>query len=186
MEEKKTGQWFVIQALSGQEFHVKQSIDKRLRLEELGDLIFDVVVPTEMVSEVRHGRKTKAERKFFPGYVMVNMALYKEDGQINDRVWYFLRETPGVIGIVGGEKPVPLSAHEVDDIMMQTRQAEDVSKPKIMFEVGEAVTIKDGAFANLEGTIESIDPDRGKMCVLLVIFNRQTRVEVEYWQVERS
>ena len=186
MRDPEAAQWFVVHTLSGQEFKVKQSLDKRIELEGLDDMILEVLVPTEKVSEVRHGRKTTTERKFFPGYILVRMHLYGEDGRPNHRVWYFVRDTQGVIGFIGGEKPVPLSDEEVADITMQTETSEEVSKPKIQFEVGETVTIKDGAFENFEGSIESVDPDRGRLRVSVSIFGRSTPVEVEYWQVERT
>ena len=186
MEQQEQAQWFVVQTLSGQEFRVKQSFEKRRQMEGVEDVIFDVIVPTEKVSEVRRGRKTTTERKFFPGYILVKMCLYAPDGKPDHRAWYFVRETQGVIGFIGGEKPVPLSSAEVDDILRQNRQGDEAFKPKVQFEVGESVTIKDGAFENFEGVIESVDADRGKLRVSVSIFGRSTPVEVEYWQVERS
>ena len=186
MEQEEQSQWFVVQTLSGQEFKVQQSLEKRRELEEVDDLIFEVVVPTEKVSEVRHGRRTTTERKFFPGYILVKMRLFDDAGEPIHRAWYFVRDTEGVIGFIGGDKPVPLSAQEVDDIMQQHQEGDEVSKPKVQFEVGETVTIKDGAFENFEGTIESVDSDRGKLHVSVSIFGRSTPVEVEYWQVERN
>ncbi len=186
MEEQEQGQWFVVQTLSGQEFKVKQSIEKRREQEGVDDVVFEVVVPTEKVSEVRRGRRTTTERKFFPGYILMRIGLYDEDGTPNHRCWYFIRETQGVIGFLGGDRPLPLSAGEVEDMLQQTEAGEEASKPKILFEVGETVVIKDGAFENFEGAIESVDPDRGKLSVSVSIFGRSTPVEVEYWQVERT
>jgi len=185
-EHEELAQWFVVQTMSGQEFKVKQSIERRRELEDVEDVVHEVVVPTETVSEVRRGRKTTMERKFFPGYILVKVSLYDEEGNTQHRPWYFVRDTQGVIGFVGGEKPVPLSAQEVADMLQQSEKGEEISKPKVQFEVGETVTIKDGAFENFEGTIESVDPDRGKLQVSVSIFGRSTPVEVEYWQVERN
>jgi len=185
-EQTELAQWFVVQTLSGQEFKVKQSIERRRELEDVEDVVHEVVIPTEKVSEVRRGRKTTTERKFFPGYILVNVSLYDSEGNTQDRAWYFVRDTQGVIGFVGGEKPVPLSSSEVADMLQQSEKGEEISKPKVLFEVGETVTIKDGAFENFEGTIESVDPDRGKLQVSVSIFGRSTPVEVEYWQVERN
>lgn len=185
-EHEELAQWFVVQTLSGQEFKVKQSIERRRELEDVEDVVHEVVVPTEKVSEVRRGRKTTVERKFFPGYILVKVSLYDEEGNTQHRPWYFVRDTQGVIGFVGGEKPVPLSADEVADMLQQREKGEEISKPKVQFEVGETVTIKDGAFENFEGTIESVDPDRGKLQVSVSIFGRSTPIEVEYWQVERN
>jgi transcriptional antiterminator NusG len=185
-EHQEEGQWFVVHALSGQEFKVQQSIARRRILEGVEDVIFQVEVPTEKVSETRGGRKMVVNRKFFPGYILVRMKLFDEDGGINDRAWYFIRETQGVIGLVGGQQPVALSPSEVNDIMAQARQAEEGPRPKIEFEVGETVTIKDGAFENFEGVIENVDADRGKLRLSVTIFGRSTPVEVECWQVERT
>ncbi|OGV72268.1 MAG: transcription termination/antitermination factor NusG [Lentisphaerae bacterium RIFOXYB12_FULL_65_16] len=186
MAEQELAQWFVVQTLSGQEFRVKQSLEKRRQQEGVDGVVFDVVVPTEKVSEVRRGRKTTTARKFFPGYILVKISLYGSDGQPNHDAWYFVRDTQGVIGFIGGERPVPLSPSEVDDILRQDRDGEEASKPKVQFEVGETITIKDGAFENFEGTIESVDAARGRLRVSVSIFGRSTPVDVEYWQVERA
>ena len=186
MEEQELGQWFVVQTMSGQELKVKRSVEKRRVVEGIDDVIFEVIVPTEKVSEVRHGRKTTTDRKLFPGYILVRMSLFSEDGEPNDRVWYFIREMQGIIGFVGGDRPVPLSAGEVADMLQQTKEGEELSKPKVQYEIGETVTIKEGAFENFEGVIESVDADRGKLRVSVNIFGRSTPVEVEYWQVERN
>jgi transcriptional antiterminator NusG len=186
MAEQELAQWFVVQTLSGQEFRVKQSIDKRREQEGVEGVVLDVIVPTEKVSEVRRGRKTTMARKFFPGYILVRMCLYSAEGQPDHKAWYFVRETQGVIGFIGGERPVPLSPTEVEDILRQDRDGDEASKPKVQFEVGETITIKDGAFENFEGTIESVDAGRGRLKVSVSIFGRSTPVEVEYWQVERA
>lgn len=186
MEEQERGQWFVVQTLSGQELKVQQSIEKRREPEGVDDVVFEVIVPTEKVSEVRRGRRVTTERKLFPGYILVNARLLDEDGKPEHRSWYFIRDTQGVIGFVGGEKPVALSPTEVEEMLQQNQEGEEASKPKVQFDVGETVTIKDGAFENFEGTIESVDTDRGRLQVSVSIFGRSTPVEVEYWQVERN
>jgi transcriptional antiterminator NusG len=180
------GQWFVVQTLSGQEMKAKDSIDKRLAEFKLDDRIFEVLVPMERVTEVKLGKKTTTNRKFFPGYVLVNTNLYHDDGSIDDQVWAFIQETNGIIGFMGGQKPLPLTEAEVQDIMDQLSDDEEAAKPRIEFEMGEMVKIRDGAFENFEGKIESIDPDRGKLKLSVTIFGRSTPVEVEYWQVERT
>ena len=188
MEQNAQGKWFVVHTLSGQEFRVQESLmnAKRQHAEGVEQDILAVEVPTEKVSEVRRGRKTTTNRKFYPGYILVNMRLYEADGKVSSRVWYFVKETQGVIGFIGGDRPLPLSNSEVDMIMAQTKQTDEASKPKIDFEIGDTVTIKDGAFENFEGTIQSLDPERGKLRLSVSIFGRSTPVEVEYWQVERS
>ena len=183
---EKQGQWFVVQTLSGHEMKVRENIQKRLVLEEMEDSIYETLVPMEKVTEVKLGKKTTTNRKFFPGYILVNIKLYNDDHSINDKAWTFIHDTTGIIGFVGGERPVPLSPAEVDDILDQLNKEESGTKPRIDFDPGETVKIKDGAFENFEGKIESIDPDRGKLKLSVSIFGRFTPVEVEYWQVERG
>ena len=186
MERTEKGQWFVVQTLSGQEFKVRDTILRRREIQGMDDQVLQVEVPTEKVSEVRRGRKTTRNRKFFPGYILLNAELYGANGGINEKVWYFVKEMEGVIGLDGGEKPVPLSEQEVENIIAQTSEAEEASKPRVDFEVGETVTIKEGPFENFEGVIEGVDPDRGKLRLSVSIFGRSTPVEVEYWQVDRT
>mgnify|MGYP006288602369 FL=1 len=184
--QPQQGHWFVVHTLSGQEMKVKQRIETHRELEGVEEFIHEVLIPTEKVSETRGGKKTVVNRKFFPGYILVLLDLYDGDGNIIEPAWYFIRNTQGIIGFVGGEKPVPLSEREVEDILSQTREEGEQPKPKVSFEVGETVAIRDGAFENFEGTIEHIDPDRGKLKLSVSIFGRSTPVEVEYWQVERG
>ncbi|MBN1676506.1 MAG: transcription termination/antitermination protein NusG [Kiritimatiellae bacterium] len=178
-------EWFVIHTLTGQESKVKDSIERRTQQEEMGDYIGDVLVPTEKVSEVKQGKKTTATRKFFPGYVLAQIDLYDAKHQINDKSWYFIRETPGIIGFVGGEKPVPLRQEEVDVLLCQVDERAEKVKPKVSFEPGETVKITDGPFMNFSGVIEEVDPERGRLKISVAIFGRSAPVEVEYWQVER-
>ncbi len=180
------GQWFVVHTLSGQEQKVRESLRKRAKLEEMEDVIFDVLIPTEKVSEVKRGKKTTTTRKFFPGYVLVHLKLYDEDNKLNERVWYFVRDTQGIIGFVGGDRPVPLREQEVEGILAQIEEKKEKVKPKVQFEVGETVKINDGPFQNFTGVIEEIDPERGKLKISVAIFGRSTPVELEYWQVERA
>ena len=126
------------------------------------------------------------ERKLYPGYIFMKACLFQEDGEPDHRVWYFIRDTQGIIGFIGGERPKPLSQQEVDDMLQQSRDSEEGTKPKVQFQIGETVTIRDGAFENFEGVIENVDADRGKLRVSVSIFGRSTPVEVEYWQVERN
>ncbi len=187
MAEQKPGQWFVIHTLSGHENKVKDSIEKYLaKGEALG--VYEVLVPMEKISEVRQGKKTTTVRKYFPGYILVRMDLYNpETKKIDEDAWYFVREIQGVIGFIGsGNRPIALTPPEVDDLMRQVTETEDKITPKINYDVGENVKIKDGAFENFEGVIEEIDQERGKLKLLVSIFGRSTPVEVEYWQVERE
>lgn len=179
-------QWFVLQALSGQEMRVKENIERRLKIEEVQDYIDEVLVPTEKVSEVRQGKKMMSTRKFFPGYVFVHMQLYDENGKLIDKVWNFIQQTPGVIGFAGGETPVPLRPEEIEGILRQLEEKKEKVKPKVVFEPGEMVKITDGPFLNFSGVIEEVDPERGRLKVSVSIFGRTAPVELEYWQVERA
>jgi transcriptional antiterminator NusG len=179
-------QWFVIHTLSGQEQKVKDSIEKRMKVEEVSDLIRQVLIPTEKVAEVKRGKKTTTTRKFYPGYILVHMRLLDEKNQLIERAWYFIRETPGIIGFIGGERPVPLKPDEVETILAQIEERQEKVAPKVAFETGETVKITDGPFQSFTGVIEEVDPQRGKLKISVSIFGRSTPVELEYWQVERA
>ena len=179
-------QWFAIHTLSGQELKVRDNIEKRIKTEEMQEFVKEVLVPLEKVVEVRNQKKTVTTRKLHPGYVYIDMVLLDENRRLLDRPWYFIRETPGIIGFVGGERPVPVERSEMDVIKEQISQSEDTEKPKVNFEVGETIKINDGPFLNFSGVIEEIDPARGKLKVTVNIFGRNTPVELEYWQVEKA
>jgi transcription termination/antitermination protein NusG len=186
-QETKSGfQWFVLHTLSGQEQKVKDSIEKRIKVEELGEYIKEVLIPTEKVAEVKKGKKTTSTRKFYPGYILVHMRLLDEKNQLMDRPWYFIRETSGIIGFIGGDRPVPLKPDEVDSILAQIEERQEKVAPKVAFETGETVKVNDGPFQNFTGVIEEVDPTRGKLKISVSIFGRSTPVELEYWQVERA
>ena len=180
-----SSQWFVIHTLSGQEQKVKESIEKRLKAEEMQDSIKEVLVPMEKVVEVRNQKKTVSSRKLWPGYVFVDMVLLDENRRIIEKPWYFIKETQGVIGFLS-EPPVPTPADEVEQIKAQISASEETEKPKVNFEVGETIKINNGPFLNFSGVIEEIDPERGKLKVTVNIFGRNTPVELEYWQVEKA
>jgi transcriptional antiterminator NusG len=179
-------QWFVIHTLSGQEQKVKESIEKRLKAEEMGEYINEVLVPMEKVAEVRSGKKTVSTRKLHPGYVYIDLALLDENRRILEKPWYFIRDTPGIIGFVGGDRPIPVTPEEIAVIKEQVSESEDTERPKVHFDVGETIKINDGPFLNFSGVIEEIEPDRGKLKVTVNIFGRNTPVELEYWQVEKA
>jgi transcriptional antiterminator NusG len=179
-------QWFIIQTLSGQENKVKDSIEKRVKTDEMQDFVKEVLVPMEKVVEVRNQKKTVSNRKLWPGYVFVDMVLLDETGKIIEKPWYFIKETQGVIGFVGGEPPVPTPTEEVEAIKVQISASEETEKPKVNFAVGETIKINNGPFLNFSGVIEEIDPTRGKLKVTVNIFGRNTPVELEYWQVEKA
>lgn len=171
--------WYVIHTQTGAEAKVRANLTSRAETAGLTNTIHQVFIPTEKVSEVKAGKKKISERKFFPGYILVQMEL-------TDESWYLVRNTPGVSGFVGsGKKPIPLSETEVGQILRQQEEKTAKPKPKVEFGVGESVRVKEGAFANFHGTIEEINPNRGKLKVMVSIFGRSTPVELEYWQVEK-
>ncbi|MBM4147425.1 MAG: transcription termination/antitermination factor NusG [Lentisphaerae bacterium] len=178
-------EWFVVQTLTGQEMKVREGLLRCIKMQEMEDYIDEVVVPTEKVTEVKRGVKTTQTRKFFPGYVLVHVALYDDERQMVEKTWTYVRETPGVIGFVGGEKPAPLFPDEVDRVLNQTDEKKAKARPKVEFEAGETLKIIDGPFLNFSGVVEEVDPERGKLKVSVAIFGRSAPVELEYWQVER-
>ncbi len=178
--------WYAVQTLSNKEGAVKRYLDRYMASEEMDEYIAEVLMPTETVTEVKSGKKYQKVRKFYPGYVFIHMCLYDENGQINERPWYFVKDADGVIGFLGGTRPMPLKESEINSILSQVQDAEGKEVPKVQYEVGEEVKITNGPFLNLNGIIEEIDPDRGKLKVSVSIFGRFTPVVLEYWEVERA
>ena len=187
-------QWFVLHTLTGQENKAQKSIEARVKLERMEEYIGRCVIPTERVTEKKDGKKRTITKKFFPGYVLAELALYDEakgldeNGKkaIFERTWQFLRETPGVIGFVGGDRPQPLKQSEVDSILLDRPSAGAMAeRPKVDFSVDETVKINDGAFMGLTGQVSMVDPDKGKLKVEVAVFGRKVPVDVEYWQVEK-
>ena len=176
IQEKK---WYVIHTLSGQELKAREMLINSIKSLNMQHLITDVLIPTENVSEVKGGKKSITERKFFPGYMLVNMVF-------EEQTWNVVKQTPGIIGFVGSGIPVPLRDDEVNDILQQIEDKKEKVKPKVIFEKGEMVKIIDGPFQNFNGAVDDVSPDRGKLKVLVPIFGRTTPVELEYWQVERE
>ena len=171
--------WYVLHTQTGVEAKVKANLESRAELGGFRHLIHQVLIPTEKVSEVKEGKKRITERKFFPGYILIQMEL-------TDDSWYLVKNTPGISGFVGsGKTPIPLSEDEVAQILRQQDDKTAKPKPKVEFMSGESVRVKEGAFANFNGTIEEVNPNRGKLKVMVTIFGRQTPVELEYWQVEK-
>jgi transcription termination/antitermination protein NusG len=171
--------WYVIHTQTGAEEKAKAGLESRMQATALKDFIGEIVVPTEQVSEIRGGKKRITARKFFPGYILVKMEMTKES-------WYLVKSTPGITGFIGpGRRPTPISEQEVDSIIRRTEDTETKPSPKIVFEVGEAVRISEGPFANFNGSVMEVYPERGKLKVSVSIFGRSTLVELEYWQVEK-
>lgn len=171
--------WYVLHTQTGMESRVKAGLESRAENAGMSSFIQQILVPTEKVSEVKEGKKRISERKFFPGYIMIQM-------QLTDDSWYLVKNTPGISGFVGsGKTPIPLSQGEVDAIVQQQEEKTSKPKPKVEFTAGENVRVKEGSFANFNGVIEEVNPNRGKLKVMVTIFGRQTPVELEYWQVEK-
>ena len=179
-------QWYALHVLSGQEKKVKESLERRAKTDEMGDLIREVVIPTERVSEVKRGKKIESERKLHPGYVYINMYLRDEEKTLVERTWYFVRETNGVIGFADGDNPQPIRPSEVETMLGQMREREEKVLPKVAFAIGDKVKVGDGPFQNQEGLIEGVDMERGKLKVSVNMFGRSTSLELEYWQVDKT
>lgn len=188
-------EWFVLHCLVGQEGKVKNSIQARVPMEEMQEYIGRVEVPEERVTSTKDGKKRTLKKKVFPGYVLIEMALYEEGGidketkkpRVVGRTWDFLRMTPGVIGSWLMQRPMPLKQAEVDAILSnKPAGAEPHARPKIEFAPGETVKINDGAFMGLTGVVSVVDPDKGKLKVEVSVFSRKVPVEVEYWQIEKT
>jgi transcriptional antiterminator NusG len=179
-------QWYALHVLSGQDKKVKESLERRAKTDEMGDLIRKVVIPTERVSEVKRGKKIESERKLHPGYVYIDMYLRDEEKKLVERTWYFVRETNGVIGFADGDNPQPIRASEVETMLGQMREREEKVLPKVAFNIGDKVKVGDGPFQNQEGLIEGVDMERGKLKVSVNMFGRSTSLELEYWQVDKT
>ncbi len=178
-------QWYVVHVLSGQEKKVHDRIMRQIDSEEMGDLIFEVLVPQERVEENRKGKKIETKRKFFPGYIIINMQLFDEDKNLVEKTWYFIKEMDGVIGFAGTkDKPIPMRQREVDALLGQIKEREENIRPAITFQIGDSVKVGDGPFEGQTGIIEEIDHETGKLLVSVTIFGRATPVELEAWQVE--
>lgn len=188
-------EWFVLHTLTGQENKVQKSILARVKLEDMGEYVGQCIIPTERVTEKKNGKTRTITRKFFPGYVLIEIALYDESKGVDpdtrkrsvvERTWQFLRATPGFIGFVGGDRPMPLTAEEVEAILSnKPADASKKARPKIVFNVNDVVKVNDGPFLGLTGTVSMVDPDKGKLKVEVSIFNRTVFVDAENWQVEK-
>ena len=172
-------QWYIVHTYSGFEERVKESLKQRAEALGMGDAFGEVRIPTETVVELRGGKKRETQRKFFPGYILVEM-------QMSDPAWHVVKNTPKVTGFVGtGKKPTPLSQSEVDQIVEQVVTAKEKPKPKYVFDKGETVKIIDGPFNNFTGVVEDVNLDRNTLRVMVTIFGRQTPVELDFLQVQK-
>ena len=172
--------WYVVQAYSGFENQVKRSLEERIVRFGLQDAFGRVLVPTEEVVEMREGHKRKSERKFFPGYVLVEM-------EMNDSTWHMVKETPKVLGFIGGkaDKPAPITQKEVDNIMRRVEEGAEKPRPKVLFDAGEIIRVTDGPFKDFNGVVEEVNYDKSRLLVAVQIFGRSTPVELDFIQVNR-
>ncbi|GMW03653.1 MAG: transcription termination/antitermination protein NusG [Candidatus Hydrogenedentota bacterium] len=175
--------WYAIHAYSGQEGNVRKHLRAHAQQANLEDLVGEILVPMEEVAEIKSGEKKISKRKFFPGYVLVQLPEHPER---NPDLWHMIKETPGVSGFIGSRSvPVPLDDAEVQAIIEEARGERERPKPKVDFEQGERVKIIEGPFSNFLGNVDDINPERGTLKVMVEIFERLTSVEVELWQVEK-
>ena len=173
--------WYVVHAFSGYEKRVQNSLKERIDLAGMQDRFGEILVPTEEVVEMKSGQKRKSERKFFPGYVLVEMAL-------DDETWHLVKETPRVMGFIGGkaDKPAPITKKEADAILMRMEDSTEAPKPKTLFEPGEMVRVTDGPFNDFNGVVEEVNYEKSRIQVSVLIFGRSTPVELEFGQVEKT
>lgn len=173
--------WYVVHAYSGFEKHVMRSLKDRVVLKGLEEKFGEILVPTEEVVEMRDGKKRKSERKFYPGYVLVQM-------EMDDDTWHLVKSTPKVMGFIGGtpDKPAPISEREADAILRRVESGVDKPKPKTLFEAGEVVRVIDGPFADFSGVVEEVDYEKSRVKVAVLIFGRSTPVDLEFSQVEKD
>ncbi len=171
--------WYGIHTYSGFENKVRLSLLERIKNQGLEDYFGDVLIPSETVVELKKGEKRTSSRKFFPGYILVNMDL-------NDETWHVVKETSKVTGFVGGNSPAAIPDEEVMKITRRIEEGAEKPRPKVLFEVGETVRVIDGPFLNFSGVVEDVKPDKGKLRVMVSIFGRATPVELEFMQVEKQ
>ena len=173
--------WYVVQAFSGYEKSVKRSLEERIVRFDMESDFGEILVPTEEVVEMRDGKKRRSERKFFPGYVLVQM-------EMNDDTWHLVKDAPRVLGFIGGKKdePAPISDKEVESILNRIQEGTDKPRPKVLFESGELVRIIDGPFNDFNGVVEEVDYDKSRMRVSVSIFGRSTPVDLQFIQVEKT
>lgn len=173
--------WYVVHAYSGYEKHVMRSLNERIKLAQMEDKFGEILVPTEEVVEMRGGQKRKSERKFFPGYVLVQMDM-------DDESWHLVKDCPKVMGFIGGtaDRPAPISDSEAAAILQRVEDGVEKPKPKTLFEAGEVVRVVDGPFADFNGVVEEVNYEKSRLHVAVLIFGRSTPVELEFSQVEKG
>jgi transcriptional antiterminator NusG len=180
-EELQKKRWYVVQAFSGYEGRVQKTLTEYIKLNAMEDYFGEILVPTEEVVEMRAGQKRKSERKFFPGYVLVEMAM-------NDDSWHLVKSIDRVMGFIGGskERPAPISQKEVDNILNRLQESHDSPRPRTLFEAGQIVRVTEGPFVDFTGTVEKVDYEKSRLKVSVSIFGRATPVDLDFSQVEKD
>ena len=182
--------WYVVHAYSGFETSVAQALRDRIAREGMEERFGDVLVPTEEVVEMRSGQKRRSERKFFPGYVLVQIETHEEAGipRMDNESWHLVKETSKVLGFIGGtaDRPLPIRDEEADAILQRVQDGVEKPRPKVLFEVGEVVRVKEGPFTDFNGTVEEVNYEKSKVRVSVTIFGRATPVELEFAQIEKA
>ena len=190
METQGDMRWYVVHAYSGFEKSVAQALRDRIVRMGMEAKFGDVMVPTEEVVEMRSGQKRRSERKFFPGYVLVQIATRNEDGipRIDSVTWHLIKETPKVMGFIGGtaDRPLPIADHEADQILQRVADGVEKPRPKVLFEAGQMVRVIDGPFNDFNGVVEEVNYEKSRLRVAVLIFGRSTPVELEFGQVEKA
>jgi transcription termination/antitermination protein NusG len=190
MEENTNKRWFVVHAYSGFEKSVAQALRDRIARMEMQDRFGEVLVPTEEVVEMRSGQKRRSERKFFPGYVLVQIAVHDDGGipRIDSESWHLIKETPKVMGFIGGtaDRPLPISDSEAAAILNRVQEGVEKPRPKVLFEPGEMDRVTDGPFNDFNGVVEEVNYEKSRLRVAVLIFGRSTPVELEFGQVEKA
>jgi transcriptional antiterminator NusG len=173
--------WYVVHAYSGFESHVKRSLEERIERAGMQDHFGDIMVPTEEVVEMRGGSQRRSERKFFPGYVLVQM-------EMTDETWHLVKDVPKVMGFIGGtgDRPAPITDKEADAILQRMEEGAEKPRPKVLFEPGEVVRVIDGPFNDFNGVVEEVDYEKSRLKVSVLIFGRSTPVDLEFGQVEKG
>ena len=173
--------WYVVHAYSGFEQQVRRSLEERVNRMGMQDKFGEILEPTEEVVEMREGQKRRSERKFFPGYVLVQM-------EMDDDTWHLVKDAPKVLGFIGGtgERPTPITDAEADSILQRVQEGVEKPRPKVLFEPGEMVRITDGPFNDFNGVVEEVDYDKSRLKVAVLIFGRSTPVDLEFGQVEKG
>ena len=182
--------WYVVHAYSGFEHQVARTLKERVARAGMQDKFGDVLVPTEEVVEMRAGQKRRSERKFFPGYVLVQIETNTDNKaiKIDDESWHLIKETPKVMGFIGGtaDKPLPIKDSEADGILQRVQEGVDKPRPKVLFEPGEMVRVTEGPFNDFNGVVEEVNYEKSRLRVAVLIFGRSTPVELEFGQVEKA